>query len=95
MSELASMPFNCKPKANGTPHLDDMLREIVAILLTESTYTPSYGLIAANLVTRRTVINNGGTSRKSLEVVPTENLYAAAPSGQPGKAIVNVSIYSP
>lgn len=72
-----------------------MPREITATVFNESAYAPYGGLIAKNLLTPRIIINNGGTSQKSVEVVPTENLYAAAPSGKPGKAIVNVSVCSP
>jgi ureidoglycolate lyase len=72
-----------------------MAQIIQATSLTESTFAPYGGVISTDIVNDKTVVVNGGTARRTPEVVPTQNLYAAAPSKIPARIVLNVSLASP
>jgi ureidoglycolate hydrolase len=66
---------------------------ISATPITESAFTPYGGLVAAGLQIPTTISNPG--AQKSLEVVPSTNLYMGAPSQQPGYPVVHVEVVRP
>lgn len=70
-------------------------RVIHATPLSIAEYAPYGGVISSDVVTSKTVIVNGGTARRTPEVVPTENGYGDAPSGIPGRTVLNASLASP
>lgn len=72
-----------------------MTRTIHAAPLSVEAYAKFGGVISTDVVNERTVSVNGGTARRTPEVVPTENLYSNAASGIPGRAVLNVSLANP
>jgi ureidoglycolate hydrolase len=66
-----------------------------AIPITGGAIAPYGGLIATDIINDKTILVNGGTARRTPEVVPTQNLYAVAPSKIPARAVLNVSLASP
>lgn len=72
-----------------------MARIIHAAPLSVAAYAQYGGVISTDVVNEKTVSVNGGTARRTPEVVPTENLYKNAASGVPGRAVLNVSLASP
>jgi len=63
--------------------------------LTEASFAPYGGIIAAGLKIPPTVTGLGGASQRSVEVVKPENRYEKAPSGKAGREVVNVSVAIP
>jgi ureidoglycolate hydrolase len=59
----------------------------------ETSFRPYGGLIAANLTIPSFLTPPG--AQKSLEVVPTSNLYSSAPSGVPGRHVIHVERVEP
>jgi allantoicase len=72
-----------------------MTRIIHAAPLSVVAYAPYGGVISTDVVNEKTVAVNGGTARRTPEVVPTENLYSNAASKVPGRVVLNVSLASP
>jgi ureidoglycolate lyase len=72
-----------------------MAQAVYAKPLTEALFAPYGGVISTDIVNEKTVVVNGGTARRTPEVVPTHNLYEAAPSKTPARAVLNVSLASP
>lgn len=72
-----------------------MTRTIQAVPLSISAYARYGGVISTDVVNDKTVLVNGGTTRRTPEVVPTENFYQEAPSGIPARAVLNASLGSP
>jgi ureidoglycolate hydrolase len=72
-----------------------MARIIHVAPLSVAAYARYGGVISTDVVNEKTVSVNGGTARRTPEVVPTENLYRNAASGIPGRAVLNVSLASP
>ncbi|RFU27485.1 hypothetical protein B7463_g8852, partial [Scytalidium lignicola] len=72
-----------------------MARTIHCEPLTEVEYASYGGIISTDVVNDRTVSVNNGTARRTPEVVPTQNLYARAPSQMPARAVLNVSLARP
>ena len=72
-----------------------MTRIVVCEPLTPAAYAAYGGMISTDVVTDRTVVVNNGTARRTPEVVPTINNYDKAPSGTPGRTVLNVSYASP
>jgi ureidoglycolate hydrolase len=72
-----------------------MAQIVHATPLKESTFAPYGGVISTDIINEKTVFVNGGTARRTPEVVPTQNLYAAAPSKIPARIVLNVSLASP
>ncbi|RDW59521.1 hypothetical protein BP6252_12608 [Coleophoma cylindrospora] len=72
-----------------------MVRTLHATPLSIEAYARYGGVISTNVVNPNTILVNGGSSRRTPEVVPTTNLYSASPSGAPGKTVLNASLASP
>lgn len=72
-----------------------MTRIIQAVPLSVRAYAQYGGVISTDVVNERTVSVNGGTARRTPEVVPTENLYSKAESKIPGRTVLNVSLANP
>lgn len=63
--------------------------------LSPEEFTSYGGVISTDVITPNTVTVNGGTARRTPEVVPTTNLYANAPSKQPSRIVLNASLAGP
>jgi ureidoglycolate hydrolase len=73
-----------------------MTRIIHAEPLSVAAYAPYGGMISTDVVTERTITVNGGKSRRTPEVVPTENLYAVNTASKiPARTVLNASLASP
>lgn len=72
-----------------------MPRVVHATELSLSAYASYGGVISTDAVNDTTITVNGGTSRRTLEVVPTENNYLDAPSKIPARAVLSASLASP
>lgn len=72
-----------------------MARTLQATPLTVASYASYGGVVSTDVVNERTVSVNGGTARRTPEVVPTENTYSNASSQVPGRTVLNVSLASP
>jgi ureidoglycolate lyase len=72
-----------------------MTRTLYAELLSVAAYAPYGGVISTDVVNEKTVTVNGGTARRTPEVVPTTNLYHEAASKVPARVVLNVSLASP
>lgn len=79
---------------SGEPDATMVLR-IVAEKLTIEGYAPFGGVISTDVVNSGTVMANGGTSRRTPEVVPTVNAYNEAPSGKLGHTVLNAALSQP
>lgn len=56
---------------------------------------PKLRVISPELTTEKTRTGNQGTSTKTPDIAPCTNLYANAPSGQPGRAVLSSSRNTP
>lgn len=72
-----------------------MTKIVYAAPLSIEAYAQYGGVISTEVVNEKTITVNGGTARRTPEVVPTENLYITAPSRMPGRTVLNVSLASP
>lgn len=63
--------------------------------LNPSAFASYGGVISSNVLTPQTVYVNGGTARRTPEVVPTDNRYDEAPSKKPAKVVLNASLAGP
>lgn len=72
-----------------------MAHTLHATPLSIEEYAPYGGVISTDVVNSDTILVNGGSSRRTPEVVPTTNLYDSSPSRTPGKTVLNASLASP
>lgn len=72
-----------------------MQQVIHATELTISAYARYGGVVSTDVVNKNTTIVNGGSSRRTPEVVPTENHYFDAPSKIAARTVLSASLASP
>jgi len=75
--------------------LRKMTQALHAAPLSISAFTPYGGVISTDVTNLLTVQVNGGTTRRTPEVVPTSNLYHLAPSQKAARIVLNASLAGP